>query len=127
MSRAAADDGIAAWRFRTGVALMVAGGVVFAWASVESSDALFAVAIGLVGLGLLVHLSDPVVLSVPLTALALGAAAAAAFADAALTASHRSGVGSAVAIVVLLAGVAVAAWSRRGAAAPRPRATRRSA
>ena len=108
-----AGSGIAAWRFRTGVALMVLGGVVFVVASFADSDALFAVAIGLVGCGLLVHLSDPIAYRKPLTAAGLGLAAAGAFADAALTASGNSGVGGAIAIGAVAVGVAIAWVSRR--------------
>ncbi|MEA2410293.1 MAG: hypothetical protein QOC77_854 [Thermoleophilaceae bacterium] len=115
MTRAPGDEGIAAWRYRTGTTLIALGGVVYVWASIQSSDALFAVAIGLVGCGLLVHVSDPVVYRHRVAAPALLLAAAAAFADAALTATHSGGAGSAVALVVLIGGVAVAAWSRREA------------
>jgi hypothetical protein len=107
------DRGIAAWRFRTGVALIALGGVFYVIASIESSDALFAVAIALVGVGLLVHLTDPVVYRNLLTAAALVVAIAGAFTDAALTATDHSGAGTAVATSVLVVGVLVAAASRK--------------
>ena len=106
-------SGIAAWRFRAGVVLMVLGGVVYVVASFADSDALFAIAIGLVGCGLLVHLSDPIAYRNPVTAAGLGLAAAGAFADAVLTASGHSGAGGAIAIGALVVGVAVAIVSRR--------------
>ncbi len=105
--------GIAAWRFRLGVAVIVLGGVLYAVASAKSSDPLFAVAVALVGCGLLVHLSDPVVYRNAITAAALVVAVGGAFADAALTASGSSSTGTAVATVVLVLGTVVAVVSRR--------------
>jgi hypothetical protein len=106
-------SGIAAWRFRTGVALMALGGVVYIAASLAESDALFAVAIALVGCGLLVHLSDPIAYRNPLTAFGLTLAAAGAFADAILTATNSSGAGGTIALAALGAGVGIAWMSRR--------------
>jgi hypothetical protein len=107
------SQGIAAWRFRAGVALMALGGLVYVWASIDGSSTLFAVAVGLVGCGLLVHLSDPVVRAESVTAAALAVAAAGAFADAALTAGDHTGAGTALALVALVGGVLVAALWRK--------------
>lgn len=93
--------------------LFVLGGIVYLVASIESSNALFAVAIGLVGCGLLVHLSDPIAYRNPVTALGLGLAAAGAFVDAALTAADKSGAGTAIALAALVVGVVIAVVSRR--------------
>src|SRR4051812_39723190 len=106
-------SGIAAWRFRSGGALMALGGLVYVAASFAESDALFAVAIALVGCGLLVHLSDPIAYRNPLTAFGLTLAAVGAFADAILTATDSSGPGGAIALAALGAGVAIAWLSRR--------------
>jgi glucose uptake protein GlcU len=93
--------------------LIALGGLVYVWASIDGSATLFAVAVGLVGCGLLVHLSDPVVRSERVTAASLLVAAVAAFVDAALTAGHDTGPGSAIALIVLVGGVLVASWSRK--------------
>ncbi|MEA2478572.1 MAG: hypothetical protein QOJ07_494 [Thermoleophilaceae bacterium] len=100
-------------RFRTGVALLIAGGVVFAVATGLSSNALFAAAVALVGLGLAVHLTDPVIYRVPLAAAGLVVAIGAALADAVLTAGGHDGLATSATTVGIVAGVAVTAATRR--------------
>ncbi len=112
-AQAAEDGGIAAWRFRTGIVLIALGGVAYIVASLADSDGLFAAAVGLVAVGLLVHLTDPVVFHVPLTAAALAVAIAGAAVDAVLTAAGSSGPASAAATAALVVGVVVAVLSRR--------------
>ena len=113
MSERAGAQGIAAWRFRTGVVLMALGGVAYLAAHAATSDALFALALAAVAAGLIVHLTDPVVLRAPVTVVALLVAIAGAGTDAVLAANGETGPASAVAVAALVAGVAVAAASRK--------------
>ncbi len=95
------------------MAVALAGGVTYAWAYLASSDPLYATAVGLVGVALLVALTDPVMRGDALAASGLLVAIVSAFADAALTASGHSGALTALTTVALVAGVGVAIVARR--------------
>lgn len=105
-------------RFRTGIALMVLGGGVYVAAALDTSNTLYAIAIALFGLGLLVHLTDPLMYSNPLVAIGLILAIASSFTDAALTATSNTGTPTAVAFAGIVAGVVIAAAARALAKKP---------
>lgn len=100
-------------RFRVAVGIALAGGAAYAWAYLAASNPLYATAVGLVGVALLVALTDPVMRGDALAATGLLVAIASAFADAALTASGRSGALTALTTVALVAGAGVAIVARR--------------
>lgn len=106
-------------RFRAGVLLAAAGGIVFVIATIASgSDAVFAVGVALVGLGLLVHLTDPIARRIPLMGAGLALAVAGAALDAVATAMHAHGALNTVGVVLLIGGAGGAVAASRSSSDP---------
>ena len=100
-------------RFRIGVAVLIAGGIVFAVALATGGDAVYGTAVALVGVGLAVHLTDPIVRRIPLMAVGLMVAIAGAALDSAFTYAGKQNAANTIGVLGIVAGVGLSAYARR--------------